>query len=190
MRRLAELLYRTGNLPFLITLFLLNAAFVLFILPAGLKEIENRAGKQVKLLDVQFGYDITQVRAILAEYTPEAIAQTLHFSAVTDTAFPISYGLLFVALLAYIFKDIPIKTPGFRYLYLYPLWIIAIDLAENYLIRNVLRSYPALQERDVALASAFTVIKWLSVAVFFIALLYGWWLRLKGNIGKQQDIKT
>lgn len=119
------------------------------------------------------GYDLAEAQAYLAAIDEGQRALYLGLFRTLDTAFPVLLALTLVV-------GVVIRAPGalglLRMIALAAtVAYLALDLSENAVVAQILRSGETVTEALVARASGLTMGKWiaLSVAMFLAALTWG-----------------
>lgn len=125
-----------------------------------------------------FGYNEPQAQAYLAVITERQRGLYLDLFRWMDTLLPV---LLALCLAGVIWLRSVALRPMLRLLLLAPpLVYLALDLAENALVADMLRQGTAVADETVRRASVFTMSKWGGLAFTAVICILLWW-REKGN---------
>jgi hypothetical protein len=114
-----------------------------------------------RLPDTRFGgYSGEDLSAYFSALGPENVETYSRMLAIWDNLFPLVYGAMNMAWLAFLFQAIPIKK--FRWLIVaLPLFGMGMDFCENFFIRAQLLLFQGGETHlDAGLASLFTQLKW------------------------------
>lgn len=156
-----------------VTLGLLIGALCLsgYFMPLALNQTASALGP----LDLLFSYTPEVARAHLEDFGVDGRFRYLLVNLIGDTIYPILYTLFFVSLIAQL-SGIASSTPakvlyGPKWLVFLPLLTLGFDLSENATILFLLTKFPDFQDGVVSLASAFTTLKWCSLALTATVIL-------------------
>ena len=119
-----------------------------------------------EMLDVRSSYGLDEVVAAMEQYGDGGRRVYLWSSATLDTLFPIFVCSLLAGLA---FRLRPSERLGA--LALVPIAAALLDLGENLQVMAMLVGYPDISEPQVAVASAFTQIKWLALNVSLLLVV-------------------
>jgi hypothetical protein len=147
--------------------------FALGVMQPGAKKLEQLSGKPVDILDLQFGFSVEKAHSILSAYSVTALQEAATFLVWADTLYPLIYGILLSLLLAVFFQK-----GRMQYLILIPLVAVLVDFMENYWLYKVLTSYPNELKSWIENASVCNVVKWSSLGLTGLLLLFGCFRRL------------
>ncbi len=166
MKQVLESLAKTKPLIILCVLSLVFSAGIFPNLPyiKGLK------------LDVLFSYDLSLVIQRLTAMGEEGREVYLWSVIFIDMIYPLIYSSFFAGLLY------RLRTGNSMWaLSLLPFVTLVIDVSENLQFFYMLHVYPELSATQVSLASIFTSAKWVSVAGFFILLVFSGVVKIRGR---------
>ncbi len=147
----------------------LIGVFILFLLISGVffplhrYNMYQAAGKSTKIIDVQLFYTHQDVITLFNDLTPKGRAEYYVQESVTDMAYPIIYGLLFILLITYLSKHLDYNN--WWLLLIPPLLSMIFDFSENYTILKMLGSFPNISEATVFRCSIYSLLKWSFVVV-------------------------
>lgn len=183
--RVSDFFWRIAGWKSFTVAFIFYAVMGFYVMPHGAAQIQELAGKKVQIFDLQFSYTPEKAREILAEYTPEARAQSAWFSAVADSIYPFVYTFLYIILTAWVFKSGSRHGVVINHLHLLPFSTFFIDFFENAGIINLMHKYPNFTDSEVLIASFFTSLKWTLVAAQTLVLLGGIVLLISDKLKKK-----
>jgi len=113
-------------------------------------------------IDQLFDYDRSEVLQILEKIGPEGRA-TYRWANWVDTVFPLVYGSFFVGFLYHI-------APQPKFLKYIPVALAVVDIVETVQIGLMIRAYPAIGLHQAEVASGFTSIKQILLAVTLLVM--------------------
>jgi hypothetical protein len=149
------------------TVLSLSMMLVMFYLTQIL--VYNVYGEFV-MPDLRLSYNILDLQAIFSLVGQEGMIawEQVHL---LDYMLPLAYSLAIASGIIYgLRRTYPEKT-SLKKLVLIPLLGCVMDYVENLLILSQIISYPSLSEPIISLASVFTTMKWISMALGFAAIL-------------------
>ena len=162
LQSLMQFIDRIASVPALLVLMLLSVLFPVMVFPA------HGIGA-VRPPDLYFFYSPDQVHDYLAVLGAEGRRAYTRMALTSDLAFPVIYSAaLSMALVLFLRKWLPSAR---RYLSLFPLLIVIADWGENLFLAVVLAAYPEPLDGVVRIASLFTSLKWVLVALTLLVLL-------------------
>ncbi len=161
MRRVEGWLARWATGPVILALAL--AALVLM-------QMLGRTGRTDGMaLDVRLGYTTAVAQAAIAPLSPAQRDAAARAHLTLDVLYPLVYGLFFALLLMRLWPR--------RRVWLLAGAVVLADLTENGLLAALYWTYPR-ELRLIPMASTVTTLKWILVAVVFVALVWGGLQRL------------
>ena len=148
----------------LVLLVLLAALFPAVLFPAaGIGE-----GRPP---DLYFSYSPDQVYRYLDELGAKGRMAYARMELTTDLLFPVVYSLALTVALVIAARSIRLATSWLQLLRFFPMLIVIADWGENLSLARVIHAYPDQPDALVAMASLFTSLKWISLALAVIALV-------------------
>ena len=153
---------RFAGVPLLLVLAVLASLFPLVLFPAC------GFGGFVPL-DLHFTYTPEQVYGYLAELGAEGRGSYSCMLLFPDMVFPVVYA----AALSVLFMLVLCRhvSPARAYLCLFPFLVVIADWGENLFLAGVLAAYPQSLDGVIRIASLFTSLKWVLIALTLLALL-------------------
>jgi len=111
--------------------------------------------EDIEIPDLMFGYNYNSLYTLLENFGKQGRSNYLDFQFY-DYVYPLIYSSL---LLGIFIRLNSIKTINF---WIYLPWIGAIaDYFENILLRDIIISFPKMDDNLVQISSVFTIAKWL-----------------------------
>lgn len=145
------------------------------LMPYGARTTEEKAGKKVPILDLQYRYSSAEGKAILAQYNPEARHFAASFNRIADTIYPLVYMSFLTVSLAFLFRSLSAgKTQRLQFLIAMPLLAGMFDFLENGNIQLILTRYPVVSDQLVEQTSVYTQWKWNFALVSVGLVIIGW----------------
>lgn len=166
-------LWQISNFKTFLIALAVYVFFGAYIMPQGLNMMQEMAGKKVEVLDLQFAYTETEAKQILAEYPKDLLHKAAKFEMIADTLYPLSYTLLFVIALAWLFKVVSLYQPVYRFIHLSPFLMMGSDYCENIGIVTMLCTYPHFGKLLPTITSVFTTAKWWLLGLEVALIIYG-----------------
>lgn len=173
MNNLSDFLKKIANRWTFLMALTIYLPFGLYIMPEGMRTIQEVAGKKVEVLDLQFNYNASKVESILSEYNEEARFMAARFNAIADSLYPVAYTFLYIILTAWVYNNVGKYRNVWKHIHLLPLSVMLIDYAENSGIIYMLRHYPNYSKEVPLIFGLITSFKWLMVGVVSIVVLAG-----------------
>lgn len=169
MMRMITALEKHSNIRNLVLAIIASAATIL-AMSYGTKVLVYDIYGEFTMPDTRIAYTITELEAILSSIDSEGLIiwSQIHL---LDYIFPLTY---FLALAFGILLELRTAYPErgkLKLLLLLPLVGCLTDYLENIFVLSQILSYPNLSEPIIILASAFTTIKWVSLALSFVIIL-------------------
>ena len=154
-----------------LVLFVIEIAFMGFILPGAQARIESFSGG-IGPLDLTFFPSAQQALAAIAAYGNEGRTFYATIELTADILYPIAYTFFYSLLITLLLRAAFDQNSSLQRLNLLPFGAWLFDLLENVCILTLLFSYPA---QSSLVASALTImngIKWLFAGASILALLF------------------
>ncbi len=182
-----SLLEQMANWKVILVVFLVTAAFILFIFPGRTNEIRADSGLANPILDARFSYTPDVAYSLMKALKSEGRQVYVVTTASEDLVFPLVYNLfLALCLIAVIraafptsFQAKPGKPGGRKAVFnlntlaRLPLLVLACDYAENACLIVLMLSFPLRLNWLVRLASLFTSLKWSFGALCVFLIIFG-----------------
>lgn len=169
MMRMITTLEKHSNIRNLVFAIIASAATIL-AMSYGTKVLVYDIYGEFTMPDTRIAYTIVELEAILSSIDPEGLIIWSQIHLI-DYVFPLTY---FFALAFGMLLELRTAYPErgkLKLLLLLPLIGCLTDYLENIFVLSQILSYPNLSEPIIILASAFTTIKWVSLALSFVIIL-------------------
>jgi hypothetical protein len=162
LQQAAVLVSRFAGVPALLVLAVLAALFPLVLFPAcGTSDFVP--------LDLHFSYNPELVSEYLAELGAEERRSYRCMLLIPDMVFPVVYAAaLSVLLMLVLCRHV---SPARGYLCLFPFLVVIADWGENLFLAAVVAAYPESLDGVIRVASLFTALKWVLLALTLLVLL-------------------
>lgn len=137
---------------------------------------------EYNLLGLSFGYNFASAHKVLSMLSNTALQSYYRLLLIWDNLFPFIYGSMYVCWLSFIYKKQTFSKAFLRYINLYPLLPVLVDLTENYFERQLITQYlntSNLQYHTVKIASIITQLKWMCSSFNYLLILLGLFLIFK-----------
>ncbi|MCS5490050.1 hypothetical protein [Algoriphagus limi] len=118
-------------------------------------------------LDLKFAYTFSEAYQSLAEMDSDTRKFYRFGIWALDFPYMIVYSLFFAGILC--------RLWGSRALVVVPFLIAIFDFFENLMVLRILKLFPEPNRLITLIASGFTTLKWLAVAIMFIIIILGIW---------------
>lgn len=138
---------------------LLGSIYCIYLFQNAQAALTELAGEPTEIIDMKRNYTAPEITEFFTKIKSEGREIHKHTTGVVDMVFPITYGLLFILLSAFLLKKITSPDSKWMYLALIPVALMIVDYIENFNTLNLLDSYPDLSAEMVDSASAITGIK-------------------------------
>ncbi len=125
----------------------------------------------LKPLDMQLTYDAEKAYELIGAYNESERKTYILVELTLDVIYPIIYALLFSFLLFMLHKDVQIAK--------FPFVITILDFIENGGIVTMLVNYPNELHGVTRFTSVFTTLKWLTLGLTLILILWGLFKKFK-----------
>lgn len=158
-----------GNKKTILILFLIFVGFNIYF-STVLKDLNEIANQEVKILDLRFGYSLEEVNLFFRQIGSEGRILYEKIS-MADMFYPIFYGLLLMSLISRFTKG----NSKLLLLNLIPLVMIILDFVENISIKKLMTHFPNIGADMVSFTSILTQAKWVFVglSIFLVLILLG-----------------
>lgn len=171
LTNLSSWFYRVVTLPVFIAAVVIFAFFIIIVLPQMAGQLADVTGVDVSP-DTSFVYRASDLYTMADAYGPDGRAYYIYTRFTFDLAWPAAYLFFLVAVITYLFRFHPVKS-SWRKVNLLPFAGALFDLFENSAASLVMYRYPIETAIVAHLAPIFTFLKWLFIALSFVALLTG-----------------
>jgi hypothetical protein len=168
---MAAFLNRISNWKTLLGLILLYLLFVGVLLNNAEKRINQFAGKEIGVIDLNVGFNPHRTLQMVADYSDEGRAYYKQAELLYDTPYPLIYTLLFAVIITLVYRRL-LGGPV-HYLNLWPFAAMLFDYAENVCVISMLGHYPEQSMAMAVLCEIFKLLKFLMVGVIIIVILTG-----------------
>ncbi len=189
LQKIADFFWRIAGWKTFVAALLIYIVFGAVVMPKGAQMMQQISGKNVEILDLQFGYTPEKARAIISQYGDNGRAFAAKFELIADTFYPISYTFLFLMIMGWVFKLLAPYGFRIRYIHLLPFLVMLADYSENACIVSMLKGYPDISDRLATISSLFTSLKWSLLAVQTFIIAVALWLLTFYRMTKGKVIK-
>lgn len=176
LQTISAFFWRIAGLKTFLSALVLYLFFGGYVMPTGLKTMQEMAGKPVEVLDLQFYYTEADAKAILSEYGPELLKRAAVFEVIADSLYPIVYTYLFIIMLAWLYKSVAVYRPVVAHIHLLPFVVMLADYCENTGIVRMLLTYPDFGATLPGITTVFTMLKWSVLGLEGVLIVFGLWL--------------
>ncbi|MCK5730824.1 MAG: hypothetical protein KAH68_07105 [Draconibacterium sp.] len=155
-----------------VLIFAIATGIVYLIMPiVTMPKVMQFAG-EMKILDLlPCGYNLEYVNALFKMLGEEGRHHYLYFQIPVDMIFPLLLTITNCLLIALLLKKQKLFRNPFIYLCFFPLISGIADYAENIGIIRMLIQYPDLIKFDVKINSLFSIVKYTSITISFMAII-------------------
>jgi hypothetical protein len=164
--------YRGATGVNLLFLGLLFSLFVGLLLPwaeTELKAFSNGTGP----LDLLSFYTPDEAYTMLQAYGGQGRLFYTMVELSADVLYPLVSALLMSGLIIYVYSRVPYRRATIKTLFLFPLFTLLADYAENVCIVTMLINYPYRQDGLAIVSTIFTGLKWLLVLASLGIIVHG-----------------
>lgn len=177
MKKLSSLFYSKINLGLAIASTLITFSYLFIVMMSKAKSFEVPNG--TIFLGLSFGFSQDMIMEFFSLRTPAMLEAYKEFNTITDTIYPILYGLQYIFWISYLYKPFVFKFKWFNLLGILP---CILDLFENIQLVALTNQYldnKFISESAVHLASIFSILKWVTSLIIFVIIFAGAALRIK-----------
>lgn len=172
LAKLSNTLQRYARGWIIMLLFLLDAAFMGFIMPRAGASMKGGSG-ELGPLDLQLFYTPTKAYQMVASYGEAGRAFYRITELTLDIIYPIVYTLFFSLLITWLFrKGFPVGSRMQR-LNVVPFGAWLFDLLENLGIVGMLSVFPSTPALLAWVTALFTLVKWLFAGASMVLVVIG-----------------
>lgn len=171
MKKLSIFLQHISNWKTLGLAFLIDMSFNVYFLKNAENKINALSGNTNGVIDLTFGFNPQKTLDLVAAYTPEARNFYAWTELTTDIIYPIVYAFFFGILLTLLFRNKPYAP--YSLVNVLPFVSLIFDYLENFSIVALLKSYPAQSYTIAWICEAVKMIKWISIGLAMVFILYG-----------------
>ncbi len=186
LQHISTLFWRIAGIKTFIPALVVYLFFGAYMMPQGLKTMQELSGKKLEVLDLQFYYTEAEAKEILSAYGPDLLKRAAVFEAIADTLYPVAYTFLFIIMLAWIYKSVAAYRPVAAHIHLLPLVVMLADYCENTGIIRMLLTYPDFGALLPGVTTVFTMIKWSVLGVEALLIFYGLGLLFYYRVAKNR----
>ena len=133
--------------------------------------VENIHFGNEKILDLRFGYTLTDVNKYLAFLNAEGKNVYLNRFYLIDSIYPVIYAAFYIFSLSLLINICFPKTRKTYGILLLPVIGAIFDYSENFFIKSFLKDINKVNEFNVNISSIFTRIKFISIYTTFALIL-------------------
>ncbi|OGO17478.1 MAG: hypothetical protein A2Z14_17145 [Chloroflexi bacterium RBG_16_48_8] len=185
IRRFSLWLYRITTSRIALSCFLIFLFFSVFVLPgqsAGADTYSEGAGSP----DLSFFYSAKELYAIADAYSDEGREAYIQARFTFDLVWPILYTLFLTIAISWLFVRAISPYSWLRMTNLVPILGMVFDYLENSSTSLVMGRYPVQTTGIDSLASVFTLLKWVFIAVALMLLVVGATLAVARWVGRSR----
>jgi len=171
MKRIKEIINKSLTGKKVLLLFVLtNLVYAIMLTVTIPKTMTSSNG--MKLLDMRpTGYDSVYVNTLFETLGVNGREVYLYNQIPVDMIYPFLFGISYCLLIAYFLKKINKLNSNFFYLCFLPIIAGIADYLENFGIIIMLNNYPNLSQISMNATNIFSIVKSMSTAIYFIALI-------------------
>jgi len=171
MKRIKEIVNKNLTGKKVLLLFVLtNLIYAIMLIVTIPKTMMFSNG--MKLLDMMpTGYDSEYVNSLFETLGVNGREVYLYNQIPVDMIYPFLFGISYCLLIAYLLKKLNKLNSIFFYLCFLPIIAGIADYLENFGIINMLNNYPNLSQTSMDVTNVFSIVKSMSTAIYFIALI-------------------
>ena len=171
MKLLSLFLNRIANWKTLLFSLAIYLLFAAYFLKNAENKINELAGKTIGVIDLTFGFNPQKTLDMVAQYGNAARDYYAQTEMTTDLLYPLVYAFLFGIILTLLFRNK--HHQPFASLNTLPFLCLIFDYAENINIIILLRTFPEQPYAVAVLCEVFKLLKWLTLGVVIVAIVYG-----------------
>lgn len=149
---------------FMIVLIIFNA----FVFNVAENKINELAEAPIGLIDVTFGFNPQKTLNMVAAYGETARPYYTIIEMTADAVYPIVYAFLFIIILTILYRN-----TSYTWINKLPFIVILFDYFENISILTLLNSFPQQSIVIATLCEIFKLLKWISLGVLVLLVLFG-----------------
>lgn len=187
MEKLSNLLHRYAKGWLVFVLFLLDAAFMGFVMPIIGALMKGDSGGPGPL-DLQFFYTPAKAYEMLASYGGYGRSFYRNVELSADIIYPIVYTLFFSLLITWLFQRGFPAGSRMQRLNVVPFGGWLFDLLENLGIVGMLSAYPSTPAALAWITAVFSLVKWLFAGASMILVLTGLVMAVKNGFKRQAAV--
>ena len=172
VKRFSDWLYLNVKGRYAIMALAVFVLFVVFVLPKQSASSQDRSG-DVGSPDLSLYYSPSDLYQMAESYGEEGRTAYIQARATFDLIWPIIYTLFLTTAITWIFGRTFAAKSILKYANLVPIVAMMFDYLENLSTSIVMFRYPQYTPGIDALASIFTLLKWISVTASFLLVIIG-----------------
>jgi hypothetical protein len=173
MKTLSNFLNRIANWKSLLVFLALYVFFSGYVFKNAEIKINELAGKTIGIIDITFGFNPQQTLDMVAGYGDAARAYYAQIEMTADAIYPIVYAFLLGIILTFLFR-----SKSYSWVNVLPFITMLFDYAENINIVTLLNTFPQQSMAIASLCEVFKLLKWLSLGVIVVIIVYGLIMKL------------
>lgn len=187
LEKLSNLLHRYAKGWLVFILFLLDAAFMGFVMPIIGALMKGDSGGPGPI-DLQIFYSPEKAYGMIASYGDYGRSFYRNVELSADIIYPIVYTLFFSLLITWLFQRGFPAGSSMQRLNVVPFGGWLFDLLENLGIVGMLSVYPSTPAFLAWLTALFTLVKWLFAGAGMLLVLVGVVMALKNGFKRQVSL--
>ena len=171
MKRIRKIIDKNSTGKKVLFLFILtNLVYAIMLIITIPKTMKYSNG--MKLLDMMpTGYDSEYINSLFETLGEHGRQAYLYGQLPVDMIYPFLFGISYCLMIGYFLKRIKKLSSAFFYLCFLPVIAGIADYLENFGIITMLNNYPDLSQTSMNAANYFSIVKSMTTAVFFVALI-------------------
>ena len=173
MKALSQFLNRIANWKSLLVFVTLYFFFAGYVFKNAEIKINELAIKTIGVIDITFGFNPQQTLDMVAGYGDAARAYYAQIEMTADVVYPIVYAFLLGIILTF-----SVRNKQNNWLNVLPFSTLVFDYAENINIVTLLNTFPQQSMTVAILCEIFKLLKWLSLGVIVLIIVYGLIMKL------------
>lgn len=185
LNKLSGWLYKNSTTSRVVISLIVFIFFLLLILPRQTADAKAYGGN-VGTPDLSFYYSPAELYEMAETYGEEGRQAYIRARFTFDLIWPLVYGAFLVSTISRLFlRSLPTYS-GMRPLNLLPILGMFFDYLENISTSWVMWRYPDQTPILDSIAPVFTLLKWLLIALAFLALVIGIFMTTNRWLSKQR----
>ena len=176
MRRLSALFYSHSSLASSIVLTTAMVLYASLVMGGKSQCFESQLPEGMKVFGLKFGLGYEYAMSFFNSLDMSGLLCYRQLIALWDNIFPITYSLMYVSWLSYIFKRIPSKGAWPGIINLFPFIPAAMDWIENIFELKLVDYYilnHELIESQVMISSIISQFKWIASYTNYLIIITG-----------------
>ncbi len=173
MKALSDFLHRIANWKTFLVFLAIYLFFLGYVFKNAETKINELAGKPIGIIDLAIGFNIQKTLNMVAGYGDAARAYYSKTEMTADLAYPVVYTFLFGIILTLLYRN-----KSFAWINVLPFITMPLDYGENINIIILLNTFPRQSIFVATLCEIFKLLKWISLALIILLILYGLFIKL------------